>query len=162
MARLDARPGTYALVLSPSAEQRIRIGKLGQLDVRPGFYVYVGSAFGPGGLTARIRRHQRKTKKLRWHVDYLTAVISIAEVWYTRDTARRECQWAEVLSKMRGAAVPLIGFGSSDCACRTHLWFFPIRPSRSGFCRRLRDSISDHDLVYRVGLTSTSKASVIY
>ena len=152
MARLDSWPGTYALVLSPSAEQRIRIGKLGQLDVRPGFYVYVGSAFGSGGLTARIRRHQRKTKKLRWHVDYLTAVISIAEVWYTRDTARRECQWAEVLSKMRGAAVPLIGFGSSDCACQTHLWLFPARPSRRGSRRRLLNSIPNHDPVYRFSL----------
>ena len=41
--------GTYALVLSCTTEQRIAIGRLGVLDVRPGCYVYVGSALGPGG-----------------------------------------------------------------------------------------------------------------
>ncbi len=144
MTPLDTRPGTYALILRSSAEQRVWIGKLGQLHLKPGFYVYIGSAFGPGGLTARVTRHQQKTKKLRWHIDYLTAVMSVEQVWYTLDTDRRECQWAEALGRMRGADMPLARFGSSDCACRTHLWSFPTRPSRRGFRRRLLDSIPIH------------------
>ena len=117
VTRFDTQPGTYALILQSSAEQRLQIGKLGQLDVKPGFYVYIGSAFGPGGLTARVARHQRKAKKLRWHIDYLTTVMSVEQVWYTLDTNHRECQWSEVLRKIRGADMPLSRFGSSDCAC---------------------------------------------
>ena len=149
--RLDSRPGTYALIVCSAVRRQVQIGKLGRLDVVPGFYVYAGSAFGPGGLAARISRHRRKTKTRRWHIDYLTAILPVEEVWYTLDAIRRECHWADVLSQMRGAEVPAAGFGSSDCACRTHLWFFPIRPSRRTFCRRLTDSIPDHDRVYRVG-----------
>lgn len=153
VTRFDTQPGTYALILHSSAEQRVQIGKLGQLDVKPGFYVYIGSAFGPGGLTARVTRHQRKTKKLRWHIDYLTAVMSLEEVWYTLDTDRWECQWAEVLRRMRGADMPLARFGASDCACRAHLWSFPTRPSRRGFRRRLLGLIPIHGPVHCMGLT---------
>lgn len=51
---LDRQPGTYALVLASRGEKRIRIGGIGTLRLRTGFYVYVGSALGPGGL-ARAR-----------------------------------------------------------------------------------------------------------
>jgi Uri superfamily endonuclease len=29
---------------------------------------------------------------------------------------------------MKGASIPLAGFGSSDCECETHLFFFKRRP----------------------------------
>jgi len=32
--------------------KRMEIGRLGAFDIRPGFYAYVGSAFGSGGLRA--------------------------------------------------------------------------------------------------------------
>ena len=50
-------PGTYALLLRASKEQTIEVGALGAMPVRPGMYVYVGSAFGSGGLQARVGRH---------------------------------------------------------------------------------------------------------
>ena len=73
-ATLPSLPGTYALVLSASACQKFAVGRLGTLTVEPGFYLYVGSAFGPGGLAARVGRHCRREKTCRWHVDYLRAV----------------------------------------------------------------------------------------
>jgi hypothetical protein len=36
-------------VLAAIDRQTIRVGRLGVLHVRPGFYIYVGSALGPGG-----------------------------------------------------------------------------------------------------------------
>ncbi len=48
------KPGTYALVLACQKTGRVRIGRLGVLALQPGFYVYVGSAFGSGGLAARL------------------------------------------------------------------------------------------------------------
>ena len=68
--------GTYALVLRVSGCPEIAVGKLGVLAAQPGFYVYVGSALGPGGLAARVGTHYRHAKRLRWHVDYLRAVAT--------------------------------------------------------------------------------------
>lgn len=51
---VDARPGTYALILRSDSAARVRIGHLGVLAATRGYYVYIGSAFGPGGLAARL------------------------------------------------------------------------------------------------------------
>jgi Uri superfamily endonuclease len=46
--------GTYILIASVLQMKRLKIGRLGTYDLLPDFYAYVGSAFGPGGLRARI------------------------------------------------------------------------------------------------------------
>jgi len=143
-AGLPSLPGTYALVLRSAGPQQILVGKLETLAVQPGFYVYVGSALGPGGLASRVGRHARAAKKCRWHIDYLVAIATLDEVWYTVDPARRECQWADALRQIRGATVPLEGFGSSDCRCRAHLLFFQKRPSLLVFRQRLARTIPGH------------------
>jgi Uri superfamily endonuclease len=38
---------------------------------------------------------------------------------------------------MRGAKVALLGFGASDCDCRSHIYFFRRCPSRISFQRGL-------------------------
>jgi Uri superfamily endonuclease len=144
LVHLPALPGTYALVLRISGRPEILVGRLGTLAVQPGFYVYVGSVFGPGGLAKRVGRHARANKTCRWHIDYLAAIAALDEVWYTVDKARRECQWAKALKQMRGATVPWEGFGSSDCRCRLHLFFFPKRPSLRAFRQRLVRSVRGH------------------
>jgi Uri superfamily endonuclease len=144
LARLPPLPGTYALVLRFSGRPEIVVGRLGTLTAQPGFYVYVGSAFGPGGLARRVGRHARAEKRCRWHIDYLTAVAMLGEVWYTVDGVHRECQWADVFKQMRGATVPLEGFGASDCRCGAHLFFFQKRPSLRAFRQRLVASIPGH------------------
>jgi Uri superfamily endonuclease len=45
---MKAQPGTYALGMRCSSDQQVEVGKLGSLRLQSGFYVYVGSAFGPG------------------------------------------------------------------------------------------------------------------
>ena len=92
-----------------------------------------GHAFGPGGLARRVGRHAMAEKKRRWHIDYLTAMATLDEVWYTTDKVHRECPWADALREIRGATVPLERFGSSDCRCRSHLVFFQKRPSLPRF-----------------------------
>lgn len=144
LASLPSSTGSYVLVLAAFGGPRIRVGGLGTLVVQPGFYLYVGSALGPGGLAGRVGRHARADKTCRWHIDYLTAVATLDEVWYTLGEARRECQWADILSRLRGATVPRERFGSSDCRCRTHLFFFQTRPSPRAFRRRVAGSIPGH------------------
>jgi Uri superfamily endonuclease len=147
MTRLDSRPGTYALILVSSTEQPVQVGKLGRLIVRPGFYVYVGSAFGPGGLGARVARHGREQKRLRWHIDYLRVAAAPREVWYTLDPVPVECRWAEAFRQMPRSSMPMDGFGASDCSCRTHLFHFRRRPSRPAFRRLLRTVVGRRVLV---------------
>lgn len=47
---VPSAPGTNSVVLYSTAARTIRIGRLGKLQLRPGFYSYVGSALGPGGM----------------------------------------------------------------------------------------------------------------
>lgn len=84
-------------MLTFSERAEIVVGKLGVLEAQPGYYVYVGSAFGPGGVAARVGRHFRREKTLRWHMDYLREVAQIEEVWYATEKAHWECRWASML-----------------------------------------------------------------
>ena len=135
---LPPLPGAYALMLRFSKRLENVVGKLGVLAAQPSHYIYVGSARRPGGLDARVGRHCRPEKPLRWHVDYLRSVAQIDEVWYATGRAHRECRWARVLGSMPGASVPLARFGASDCRCRSHLLFFTMQPSFSAFRQKLR------------------------
>ena len=137
-------PGTYALLLHAEETQSIEVGALGMMTVRPGWYVYVGSAFGPGGLQARVQRHVRGDGALHWHVDYLRTVTSLPSVWYTHDDERRECTWATLLRKASSSPVPMEGFGASDCDCPAHLVAFDEPPARSAFRERLQAEVPGH------------------
>jgi Uri superfamily endonuclease len=141
MVTVEAEPGTYALVLSARANGLIRVGKLGKLCLRPGFYVYVGSALGPGGVRARLMHHLEPSIRPHWHIDYLRRHTSLEEVWYCYDPMGWEHQWARGLGTLPGVSVPLAGFGSSDCGCDSHLYFFASRPSSNDFIQSLRASV---------------------
>ena len=129
--------GTYSLILSSSIEKPVNVGQLGTLFIKPGFYVYIGSAFGPGGLTARIRHHLKNSRRPHWHIDYLAPKLSLCEIWYSYDPVRREHQWAEAHAGARHASIPLPGFGSSDCCCPSHLFFYTSKPSGRNFSRKI-------------------------
>ena len=133
MVGCPTQPGTYALVLACHATGAISIGRLGVLNLRSAFYVYIGSAFGPGGLASRIQHHHRIAARPHWHIDYLRAVCALVEVWFTTDVVHREHAWAKAVGGMPGALVPLPGFGSSDCECQSHLFFFKGMPPRNTF-----------------------------
>lgn len=137
-------PGTYALVLHALRAEPVCIGRLGRLEVQPGFYAYVGSALGPGGVAARVHRHARGSAARHWHVDHLRVRTRLVEAWYTHASEALEHVWAAALASMRAVSLPLPGFGSSDCTCRAHLFFFATRPSRERLRRALRVRIPNH------------------
>ncbi len=145
---MNNQPGTYAIVLKSMAERSIKVGKLGMLRVQTGYYIYVGSAFGPGGLEARIAHHKRTSHRSRWHIDYLRSATGICEIWYTFDPRPREHQWAKTLAAARESTMPFPGFGSSDCNCLAHLFYFKSKPTIASFRRRLCRKIKDHEKVF--------------
>ena len=115
--------GAYALAFESDLSFFARIGALGEFEFQLGIYVYVGSALGPGGLKARVGRHLRKNKKLKWHFDYLSELLVPAGLYCEVTNERLECVWAAKLAETGGLA-PVAGFGSSDCSCFSHLLYF--------------------------------------
>jgi Uri superfamily endonuclease len=126
--------GTYALLLHLDHSKAIQVGALGTYRFTAGWYLYLGSAHGPGGLAARVARHRRRTdKRFHWHIDYVRAGMSLREVWTVSDDMRRECEWARAASELPGASTPVPGLGASDCQCATHLFCFPEAPDADRF-----------------------------
>ena len=114
--------GIYALIIQIGEPQEIEIGNLGQ-DEFEGEYIYVGSAHGPGGLQ-RVTRHIKVSAGSvgndHWHIDYLTGTGQIRETWLIPTEKDLEC---ELVSDLTGTFnQPVEGFGSSDCACYSHLF----------------------------------------
>ena len=169
----DAEPGTYALLLKLDRQERLTVGRLGTFDFPAGYYLYVGSALGPGGLRTRLARYWRGSKgpsepeaqraspptvslsnaeqasqKFHWHIDYLLQRARLVEVWGVFSTERLECQWGQVASGLPGARVPVRGFGSSDCRCSAHLIYFSIRPTRKKFEQALRRNLASNQRVW--------------
>jgi Uri superfamily endonuclease len=68
-------------------------------------------------------------------------------VWFTHDSIHREHQWAQVMQQLPGAEMPLHGFGSSDCACASHLVRFARRPSFRRFQREIHSLFPEHGAI---------------
>ncbi len=131
MSISETKKGTYILIMKAEVTTQIVIGKLGLLNVEPGFYVYVGSAFGSGGLKARLGHHMKIASKPHWHIDYLRKEIKLIKIYFDQSGERLEFDWAIRLEKMKEAAIPLDGFGASDCDARSHLFYFKDEPDLS-------------------------------
>ena len=130
---IEPKPGTYALILSCASNAHIRIGRLGTMQLQHGYYVYLGSALGSGGLRARIAHHQKLSTQPHWHIDYLRAHTRLHSVWFRYDARRHEHEWARAMQKVKDAKITFPGFGASDCSCASHLYFFKDRPRQTNF-----------------------------
>jgi len=121
--------GTYILVIHLPKNSEIQISSLGYILFNKGSYFYVGSAMGTANsstLLNRVKRHLSRTnnKKFHWHIDYLLANINsrISHLYLIPSTKRWECTIANEL--MESADGFIKDFGSSDCNCKSHLYYF--------------------------------------
>ncbi len=117
--------GVYSLLIHVKKSLRIDIGKIGTQHFKKGLYVYVGSATGrgPSSIEGRIERHNKKNKKMFWHIDYLfnrNEVRIICAIFSIADTSL-ECKIVKLAEKYLEIEFPARGFGSSDCRCPAHL-----------------------------------------
>lgn len=120
--------GIYLLAAELKRAHQLRVGGLGRHLFPKGFYLYVGSA--QRNLIQRLRRHisghtSGNGKKVHWHIDYLLTRARVRSVWCLAAPREWECRLGRRLAGLRGSRIPLNGFGSSDCLCRTHLYYFP-------------------------------------
>jgi Uri superfamily endonuclease len=125
---IPALPGTYLLVFTATAKLSITVGRLGRLELVPGCYIYIGSAFGPGGLRARVKHHCAISHRPHWHLDYVRPQLCLQQVWYSIATHRLEHAWAESMYYTMQMQIPLPGLGASDCQCHTHFYYTAERP----------------------------------
>lgn len=134
------KPGTYILALRLGSDQGIAVGRLGEVEFPAGWYLYVGSALGPGGLRARLKRHRRRLesgKRAHWHIDYLREHSTWGGAWGRSSHLRLECLWASALRRLPGAKIMAPGFGASDCRCSAHLVHVPVLPGDDWFLGEL-------------------------
>jgi len=107
---------SYQLDIILAEPTRLSIGQFGIYDFPVGHYVYTGSA--KRNIEARIARHLRQDKKLKWHIDYLLASphASISKV---TQFVQAECEQ----NQKTAGIVYIAGFGASDCSagCGGHL-----------------------------------------
>jgi Uri superfamily endonuclease len=156
---LPADKGTYILIARVLRMKRLGIGSLGEFDIIPGFYAYVGSAFGSGGLRARIGHHLESTKELRWHIDYLLMAATPIEIWYTTADRKLEHRWAELLEDTPGFRVPILRFGSSDYhrSRSSHLFYYKRRPSFRWFRQQVMERFEGVELEQQITSPPTEK-----
>ena len=143
-------PGTYALVLCCDKPFQVQVGRLGQFVFEEGYWIYTGSAFGPGGLRARLAHHLKPSPRPHWHIDYIKLAMRPVEAWITIDKVSREHAWAACMAGRRPASRPIPGFGASDCSCRSHLIHWRRRPTFDGFRRQLLTTIPAQAPLHRV------------
>jgi len=124
-----AEKGSYVLVLRARAGFEKRVGSLGNLIFNKGFYAYIGSAFGPGGIGARVARHSRR-EKVRWHIDYILDSTEVVDV-FVAPGRRTESE----LARACVAAFNYVrGFGCSDKRSDvSHLLYLPSAEELSRF-----------------------------
>jgi len=107
-------------------DTRCTIGALGAWTLPTGLYLYVGSAWGPGGLAARVNRHLQGGAVRRWHIDYVREWAQPVAVWLA-PREHFECTWARHLLDSQEAGVIVPRFGASDCRCAAHLLYCGAR-----------------------------------
>ena len=109
--------GAYALVLRLEREISLRHART---ILEKGVYVYAGSAYGPGGLAARLARHLGAPRSIHWHIDQLTGVAG-AKLGFPAPGGS-ECAIVQRLLETGEFDQPVRKFGATDCpACLSHL-----------------------------------------
>jgi Uri superfamily endonuclease len=138
--------GTYAVLFWCEVGGAVKLGCAGMHTRPPGWHVYIGSAFGGGGVGARVSRHLRKDAKVKWQIDMMKPFLTPHEIWYTLDSKKRECIWAHAMLEMpRVSYLPRVG--ATDCDCRAHLFVFDEFPTLRTFRVILRRCCPSHDVV---------------
>jgi Uri superfamily endonuclease len=126
MIPINNRPkGTYLLIFHLATTlSQVPIGRLGRFDFNNGYYLYIGSAFGSGGLPARLAHHQQRTRtNPHWHLDYLRPYLRLQEAWSVACALRMEPIWCMALAAIPRLTTPIRGFGASDSPCPAHLFY---------------------------------------
>lgn len=122
--------GAYRLYIHMNRGAVVDIGALGRHRLAAGRYLYIGSA--KRGLAQRVARHRRlaneKQGRCHWHIDRVLLHPQSRLTRVVRVIGGDECELARQTASRRGVAVPVPGFGATDCrsGCPAHLFRLPL------------------------------------
>ncbi len=116
--------GSYLIVLKLDHDKEIQVGSLKHQLFRAGYYVYVGSAMA--NLSRRIEHHRKLRKTAHWHLDTLRKHTGFVADLPICSSKRIECELARTILSIAQSCISQ--FGSSDCDCPGHLFWFSINP----------------------------------
>ncbi len=119
--------GSYILIIFLKEDRVIDVGKLGRFLFPKGYYAYVGSAMN--SIEKRIERYLRRDKKLKWHIDYLLLYGKVVYVFKIPSEKKIECRVARKIESI--GRIVAKKFGSTDCNCRSHLFYFSYDPKNN-------------------------------
>lgn len=136
--------GIYILEIVPTKTFSFSHKILGNHYFSMGYYYYVGSA--QLNLDHRIKRHITKSKKLHWHIDYITSnkFTHITNVYILNNfTKEFECKIVEDLYNHFNMQFPIKSFGNSDCKiCKSHLLYCEKQISYNQLCSLYQSAVS--------------------
>ena len=132
------------MIIHSQIKQKIKIGKIGPINFKKGYYVYIGSAMN--SLESRIRRHLSDEKKLHWHIDYLLEKSEITDVIYN-ENKKVECELSQYIAQKTDGVKD---FGCSDCECESHLYYFKNRNEAIECVENAYDSIAMNYEFFRI------------
>ncbi len=118
--------GSYLMLLHLPRAVAIAVGSLGTRTFASGHYLYVGTA--SRGLSRRMERHRRKGTAVHWHIDHLKVHADRCMPIPIRSSSPLEHELAAAVGKIADGCVA--AFGSSDCDCPGHLFYFGAHPLR--------------------------------
>lgn len=122
--------GSYTLLFQLELPLNLPVGRLGSFYFPKATYLYFGSAYGPGGLRARLQRHISGNGRPHWHIDTLRSAATLKAVFFIaaplptlKPSTRLECMWSQAAARLPSAFIPAPRFGASDCQqrCSAHL-----------------------------------------
>ncbi|WP_297515233.1 DUF123 domain-containing protein [Thermococcus sp.] len=117
--------GSYFLVIRLEEGRSIRTkGKA--FELKPGYYVYVGSAMN--SLEKRVARHFRREKRLHWHIDYLLKEAKLLRAYLIPSEVKLEEKLSREVSRF---GEPVLGFGAGDVKVSTNLYRFENEPDEA-------------------------------
>ncbi len=107
---------SYQLRIRVRKKVAVAIGRLGTFEFPAGEYVYTGS--GKRNLQRRLSRHLARSKRLRWHIDYLLLDSEVRVTGYEL-FEDLEC----VVNQATAGEIIVRRFGATDCrnGCGSHL-----------------------------------------
>ncbi|MBT1247744.1 MULTISPECIES: GIY-YIG nuclease family protein [Thermosipho] len=114
------KKGIYLLFITVKKDIKVKVGSLGEIKIKKGLYVYVGSA--QNNLEQRIKRHTLKEKKLFWHIDYITSHPYVEIIGAILINGPKSLE-PNIACKLSQKFPHIKKFGATDDnACNSHLF----------------------------------------
>jgi len=115
-------PGSYLLLIYIDNHE-ISFSKYSYY-CKEGLYAYIGSHIK--NVIPRIKRHFKKCKRIKWHIDYITVKYKVIGAFIFESNEKIESSIARLL-RCKYSYIP--NFGATDVKDKSHLFYVGNTPN---------------------------------